>query len=345
MKRTLTTLAVTIAIAVALNLAIGFLVTPVGRSNHRYLLEYRDWLHKTKAEVVLIGNSMLNAGIDSGTLTHLLQRPCIKLAKGGSASAAWYLTFKNVVVPAKPKPMVAVIFFRDIFLTHPTFRVRGRYRSYIEDLSVGEEPKVQELAFEANRLERFLGRTIPAYDRRRNLVDRLDRAIKNDLVAGMLGLRDGAVNAAIGRVFDDKNMLPEIATREQNTAEATEDSELNDFHRNLPSSFLPHIVTLAEQAGIKLILVRIRRRSHAMGTPDKEALKAYIRDLRAYLGEHRIPLLDFSREGRIELRHFARGDHLDKSGRRLFTQLLAQDLRPLLPRKSRSTRRGGPRLR
>ena len=139
------------------------------------------------------------------------------------------------------------------------------------------------------------------------------------------------MNAAILSTFAEENLNAEIATRQQEAAESVNQRALYDFDESLPASFLPHIIALAEGAGIRLIFVRLKQRRHALGKQDSKVLAAYVADLRAYLDAHCIPLVDFTRDERITIHHFGNGDHLNRQrGRRLFTEILAGELKPLM---------------
>ena len=91
------------------------------------------------------------------------------------------------------------------------------------------------------------------------------------------------------------------------------------------------IIALTEGAGIRLIFVRLKQGRHVLGKRDSKVLAAYIGDLRAHLDAHCIPLLDFTQDERITIHHFGNGDHLNRQrGRRLFTEILAEALKPLM---------------
>ena len=299
---------------------------------HKFLEMYRAWMVKSKPDVVLVGNSMLGAGVDTRTVSLITGKKVLKLAQGGTASAAWYLMIKNVALAFPDKPEAVVLFFRDFFLTQPGFRVTKYHRRFIEDISDGPETLVSELAFGKEiGVGTYLNQYCPAYRHQEILEKKLSDLAK--AISGRLGNSDHeepAVKRAgdsLKSVFSEKNMDVKIATKEQQEAETVRKTDWRSFHEALDVSFLPHIISMTKSQGVPLILVRIKRRSLAMNKPESESLKGYIRDLKAYLEENSVPLIDFSYDERISLEHYAAGDHLNThTGRKHFSKLLGKRL-------------------
>ena len=49
------------------------------------------------------------------------------------------------------------------------------------------------------------------------------------------------------------------------------------------------------------------------------------------LGGHRIPLVDFTKDNRISIEDYGKGDHLSRQrGQRRFTRILGEALKPLM---------------
>lgn len=317
----------------ALNLLIALCIdsSPVKSSNHKYLTRYRRWLESPRTEVVLIGNSMLGAAVDTRELSNRLQKPCVKLAKGGSASAAWFLTFKNAVLTAKHTPKSVIFFFRDSFLTRPRYRTAGTYKKYIDDQSTETEPLLDELVYTRNLHERFLNRTLPSFAKRSIIKNRLNRWIKETVAGGLLTLSPSDIDDAVGRVLHRRKMRKSLATKQQEEAERVEIKTERSFANRVDRSFLPHIIKLAKHAGINLFFVRIKRHRDLTPNAEESELKQYIKDLRSYFHAREIPFIDFTEDERIKSEHYADGDHLNTNrGRDLFTKILAEALKPYL---------------
>ena len=74
-----------------------------------------------------------------------------------------------------------------------------------------------------------------------------------------------------------------------------------------------------------------RSRPRSAGS-ESAALRAYIEQLRAYLNQRGVPLIDFTTESRLGEDLYVDGDHLSRAGRAVFTALLADSLAPYLER-------------
>lgn len=317
-----------IVLAFAIVTAVTTVVGDVMRS--AYLKRLRGQI-TPDAEVVLIGNSMLGRGVDANALSQALGMRSSTVWSGGAASAWWYVVLKNHVLTLEPRPRAVVIVFRDSFLTQPAYRLTGRDASNIRYLSVSDEPTLDALAWEPTLglLQHQLIKRIPALRQRHQFQQLFDAHLNRDPAALLTGRSSAEVKASVKTVFHGSRMLAREVTRAQLRAEATDEVSHFAFATRLERSLLPHMANAAREAGITLILVRIRRRAHTQG-PDAEALHTYLADLGAWAQVHEIPLIDFGSESRLRLEHFAAGDHLGPEGRALFTRLLAERLRPLL---------------
>ena len=288
---------------------------------------------RNQPDIVLVGNSMLRTSVDPKMLSLKIGQSVLSLEHGGTASAAWYLTIKNVALDGPRKPRMIILFFRDHFLTYPTYRVRGNYKAYLEDLSDGFEPLLEDLVFKKSRLEYLLEILFPAYAYRKSIRDMLNNGVKT-ACGKLVDVHDGTApdvrtTAALRDVFDDEKMDNEIATKQQSAAEDVEVDK--SFGRVAARSFLPHIISMVKRHGVALVLVRVKRRSVALHKPESVRLKKYMADLRAFLASHDIPLIDMTYEERIQIEHYGKGDHIDRQkGRPLFTGILAEKLRPYL---------------
>lgn len=299
--------------------------------NHHRQKKYAKLMKKLQPEIVLLGNSMLGEAVDNDSFAELIGKRSAKFDASGSASAIWYLMLKNVVLKAKKKPSHVVVFFRDYFLTMPEYRVRGRYEELIRDLSSPIEPLIDKLSYSQNYVETFLWHTTPSYRNRAWLKERSEAFVKDTLVSKTLGQKADFAAKAVATVFRVGNLDTEILTAGQLAAETVEEHVFAD---DLQGSYLPTMVSLAAQSKVQLIFVRVKRRRDARHEVQSEALKQYIVDLSGYLKSNKIPLIDFTSEPRIHIKHFGGGDHLSrKQGRPLFTKLLAKRMARLLNEK------------
>ncbi len=70
--------------------------------------QYARKIDAVRPGILLLGNSVLDWGVDEHLLGELLGTPVLKIGIGGSASAWWYLLVKNVLPAANHRPDVLV---------------------------------------------------------------------------------------------------------------------------------------------------------------------------------------------------------------------------------------------
>lgn len=287
---------------------------------------------ETKPGMVLLGNSMLGEGIDEQGLDDLVPERVLKLGLNGAASAVWYLVIKNFIGAQEPVPRVAVLFFRDTFLTQPRFRVEDRYREKVDRHAGPDEELLDRLAYldGMNALSYYLNLQVSLWGEREAFRDDLVGFAKFGLPAALANADSAQVDEAIARTFADSNMSQELLTAAQLAAEEAGDQiEHLDFHAAVDQSFLPSMLDLLEERGIETVMVRIKRRRDLEPNSRSAALDEYVRQLEAYLDSRHVGFLDYTHEEAIREEHFGEGDHLNEEGRAIFTRLFAEDLRAL----------------
>ncbi len=280
-------------------------------------------------DVVVIGNSMVGEGVDPDLLARALDRPVTAVSHGGAATAWYFLALKNFILAADATaPDAVVLCFRDSVLTDPTYRTLGPYAPAVAALSSSHEPVLEELAWRPARgpVRSELFRRWAIYRDGITLHSLVDTHVRS-VSAALTGVEEPEVRRALARELAEDRMIPELGADESSPRRAPAPR----FDEVVGSSLLPRILDLARSRGVILVLVRYRKRRAAAGTPLPEDLVRYNHDLDRWAREHGVPLLDFSSEDRIALRHFAAGDHLSAEGRARFTELLAERLAPILP--------------
>jgi hypothetical protein len=135
-------------------------------------------------------------------------------------------------------------------------------------------------------------------------------------------------------------MAEHLITEAQDVAEARRNPAAYDFGQRVEESFLPHIIRIARENGVRLAFVRMKTRRDAARQEGRESalgphprpdlLAQYIGGLRDYLDSHGVPMLDFTDHPHLKLHHFREHDHFSDEGQRLFTRLLAEHLKPHL---------------
>jgi len=272
---------------------------------------------KVSPNIVLIGNSVLRAGIDETMLSQLMNKRIFMASSNGSASVWWYLYVKNVVGEACHKPEVAVIFFRDHYLTLPKFRTEGKFRKPLRMLSRPQEPLVEQLAYGKD--------VVPMVWARAEAKERLERRILKT-AAKFVGVNKNVASDALANVLGESQMIPEFVTRQQLASEQVNDMRDLDFDACLSRSLLPHMISMLHEKGVKLVLVRCKRRRDTQNDGESIAVQEYMKQLSNYVRANDVSLIDFTHDDRLTLSHYGPGDHLNDEGKRVFTQMVAEKL-------------------
>ncbi|MCP4605449.1 MAG: hypothetical protein GY847_33840 [Proteobacteria bacterium] len=315
-------------VIIGLNSLMGSPEPTLIQRNPKIQKKVQQKIEKEKPSVVLVGNSMLAKGVDEKTFSSLSKIKTTMIKRHGSASAWWYLALKNQILVSAHRPSLVVFFFRDYFLTRPSFRVTGKYKKPIDRIAGKNEVLLDRLAYlkEKNMLSLALSRYVSVYQKRDELRQNVDWDIKNNVTGFLLDIKDGEADKSIGRIFDEANMVEELVTVKQLEAEKARDAEFSDFDTQVDISFLPEMFRLAKQKGVRWGFVRIKRRRDVEPNQQPDALVEYIEELKAYLSRHNAFFWDFTPNSSIQKNHYAKGDHLNGRGRKLFTELLAREM-------------------
>ncbi len=290
--------------------------------------ELKRQVAERRPQLVLLGDSMVGEGVDDAALGRRIGLRVLNVQRGGAASAWCYLALENLILPAHPPPQRVAVFYRDHFLTEPRFRVDGPYRQHLAALSGPDEPLLERLALApVDPAIAFVRRGLPLYERREALRSGVHGALM-DGVGAAFGLEHGIAEASLTRVFADGALDPRRLGKRQLDAERA-DRDSFAFGRDVADSFLPEMVRLAQQRGVSLVFVRMKRRRDLEPDREPRELARYQHELGAWLAQRGIPVVDFTHDARLRPEHYAAGDHLSRGeGRRVFTELLAEALAP-----------------
>lgn len=280
-----------------------------------------DLLTKAQPVGVMVGDSTLRAGVDEELLSELVQSSWHKAFSNGSSSLWWYLYVKNVLSQSSHKPEIVLIFFRDHFLTEPTFRISGEYARPIRQLCKNEEPEVKEL---------LLGNDENFWDTPLQYIPQEAKTAWEYFLlktaAKINRMNKDLARDSLRELFDESKMCSKLITEHQIRSETVQNHESYDFNAKLPNSFLPLILKEIQHTGKTAVFVRMKRRSN-LEEQQEPQLEKYIEALKVYLASEKAHFWDFSNEEKIQLSHFGPGDHLNLEGQKLFTQLLAERIK------------------
>lgn len=289
-------------------------------------------------ELVLVGNSILDAAVGQEHLRVVTGLRTYKFVLRGSASALWYTMLRYAVIGKGHRPKYVVVFFKDLALTHPRLRTDPRYQVLMRYFGA-EDPLLEELVFHppVDPLTSLMREHWSLYRARATMLEDVELLAREDLIGAVFGVDRKTIHSAVSSTFAKENLVPELATLEEVIGDhAVEEEELFDFDLQLDRSFLPAMIEMSQAAGIQLVFVRIparRDQPESIAARDlpqyaRKRLPAYVGKLSAYLEAQRVPLIDLTGEPSLRLEHYDVGDHLNsQTGRPLFTVLLAQRLK------------------
>jgi hypothetical protein len=304
---------------------LGPKLTPAVRTN------FQDDIVAKRAEVVLLGDSELDLSVDEHALSSLINKRVYKIGFHGSGSALWYLLVKNNIVNASYKPEYLVIFFRASLLTTPDYRVSGDYFSNIDDYSGLNDGTLIQLAYvnQMTWLDRLAEQYVPLYSLRLSLRDWIEKIFTYDISGKLMGDDQSAVDQAMNdAIINATQVNPDEAISA--SASVLYTPRNLDFDKQLNRSFLPEIVRLCEQNGIKLIFVRERTLQYPTPISEPKGVAAYLNSLTEYLDTNNIPLIDTAYDVRLNPSLFVDYIHMNKTGRTFFTRLLGGELNHII---------------
>lgn len=285
-----------------------------------------------KPQIVMVGDSVFMLGVDRAQLAEGTGKTVYGIGVAGSASALWYAVLERDVIPSPYKPEILIIVFRDTMLTTPGYRVHGSYFTQLDEYATPDDTLIIERAYTnlLNPLEKVSERFFPLYGSRLSLRAALDRLLRYSANGWFLDCDRGCTDVAMGTVFGAGNIEQNLLSDAIGTAESYLYSpQALDFDSQLERSFLPEIVRITRENGIRLVLVRTK----TLRFPDEETepleLKTYMNKMSAYLEANDVVLLDYGQEPSLEDRFFYDPLHLNEDGRVIFTALLIEALRTL----------------
>lgn len=284
-------------------------------------------LQSAKPDYVGIGNSMLytRLGRTPEKLNALTHRKFCLIVKDGTASAAWYLTLKNVVAASGVKPKVVFFFIRDNDITSPKFRTAGRSLSYLNSLR--------------GKREAALDKVLGAEPSSIGLVDTVsdwlngpsglftfklwDEKVPNRMIELAMDIGGGtgkaAQRTALAQRFSIEKLRGDVAA--DMPAASSNETQRLDSYNNLSTNYnadaadqslLPAMMEVARKQGIKLLFFRVKRRPDEQGNVSDEPpeMRGYIQHLKQWIEERGGLFFDESYDPAIRLSDYLDGDHI-----------------------------------
>jgi len=281
-------------------------------------------LARQKPDFVILGNSMVDSRFDQAELNRLLRPARVSvIGVGGTKTAHWYLTLKNIVLPTI-QPKRVLLFFRRHELTGIRDKATGVFASTLDRYRQGEEPLLDAklappMREPIERLGYELARFAP-FSRLHALADPLVEG----WARGLTGTARGNARRNSRRALADVFAVDKL--RNANFEPATGPVERGGFDDTVDESFLPDIIRLCARARVPLTILRVRTLAYAEGRAHPSD---YDKELARYLKKRRIDFVDLSQEDWETAAMYGEGDHIAPRYKATYTRLFVEHLRKI----------------
>lgn len=295
-----------------------------GKERAEYSPALLDIINQHHPDDIFIGDSMVGSRIAPDVWKEATGRTADLVWEPGATSARWYLYLKNYVLPAATPPKQIFIFFRDRFWSLPELNVEGNAWVAIERAMPDDDPVIRRILGgprmgTVNPVVHTLDAIYPI-QYRREAVAKAFTDVTLGWAASRSRVKRNAARTALNDEFSFENMRPGL--RMESALDALDLPV--PFDPSPDKSFLPAVVDLIEKHHAPVTLVRVERRPRTDGTrTDNENLRAYLRELSAYLEKHRVPLIDLSGDSEVTVEKYGEGDHIAKDWRPWWTKRFA----------------------
>lgn len=287
---------------------------------------YKFEIQKEKPQVILLGNSVINSGIDLQLFKQLVGLRSLKFSFPGTASAYWYLLMKSNIPTASPPPRYLLIFFLDNLLTAPELGVNGTaYQALIDEVAGENETVLLQKAYlsQFHPVESLLNSRLPAFGERETLKEKIDNRLKYTLPYSIQRCDKSCLDEALDKTFTQLNMIQDNFAQVDGNVDPWTGKDW-DFNTLVEKSFLPDMITLAREKGIQLVFVR-EKNARVMTMEDESAdMRRYFKQMKDYLSANGVLYLDFAHEPSLTLDMFRDRMHLSETGQQVFTRLVAE---------------------
>ncbi len=278
-------------------------------------------LRRANPAIVVIGDSMAGTRVDHRHLSRITGQLAAPIYEPASASAYWYLAYKNWVVASGIRPRTVIFYFRDWMLTDPMFRLNPQH---VDRVALDREPELNEIVAKHAqgpffRVHAWL-RDVYQHDRTRAWLEPIIERAPLPIAASRPRTRRELLGRMNKEVFSLGTLRP-MAAADIGAA----DLEKLDFDRNLPRSVLPEILRLGKQSGTRLAFIRVQRRPEGARPPAQSPeLVAYTRKLKAYLEANGAYFHDEWGDPELPISIYRDGDHISREAERHTTELLVR---------------------
>jgi len=291
-------------------------------------------IEELNPEILLLGNSVLEEGIDRDLFEKITKKTTIKVSEQGATSAYYYLMIKNNVITAKNPPKYLLLFFLDNLLTRPNFAVTGDYQIILDEIAGDNEQVLVQKAYlnQQNTLEGYFYNHYPIFGERQTVNNAIIDLLKYRLPHLFINCNKVCLDTSLNSAFRYSKMLP--VNTQLDLDDVPSKNEEWEFGDHVQQSFLPDIIQMTRERGIELILIREKNHNISSIADESSRSRDYYQDMNEYLKTQGVPLLNFAYEPALRQDdYFFDISHLSKSGREVFTRLVAHKFLELINQK------------
>jgi hypothetical protein len=275
----------------------------------------------TDANIVFLGNSLLDTRIAPDYLGELIDLNVTSLAIDGTAPGTWYLQLANVIAEATNPPEQIYVFFHDdlltrhLYFTGPKDQRLQESRTHSNVSGYGVLPTRSESV--TDKIKNFLDKLYPIANQSSTSRDNPLSSIGLKFV----GMDEIESTEASGNIFGFANKRDLAPTIQQPKYHGSFDSMVGE-------SFLPFLYEHAAAIGSEIVFVRVAARPNDDGSPNEpNALASYSADLRDFLEARNIRYIDMTKhvvDGAVDAGMYYDGYHLKHRFRDHYTEFFAE---------------------
>jgi hypothetical protein len=322
-----------VPVTVALVLLPAMLIPSFSKREPYFSDMVHRQLQQKRPDFVFMGDSMLWSRIDDELLGQIIGRPVHSIVNFGGKSAFLYLSFKYQFLPAKVPVKRAFFFFRGTTLVLPKLATTGAYyEGLLQKICPMPDPVFERLVRGqsnslADRLSNRLKWLLPVQDNQKMVREALSQAALWLTVPGSLATSE---RSRFRNQVNERFSLNKTGSgHDKADDQLTGESESYDFNGMVDQSFVPEIIRLADENKVEIAFIRVQQRPPDTGfVEDKPEMKAFLRDLQAYLQLHGADYYDFTGDPEITLPMYALGDHIRDP--KEYTPIFAKRVKHLL---------------
>jgi len=273
------------------------------------------------AEIVFLGNSLLNTRIDPEYLGELSGIKTTSLATDGTGPGIWYLQLGNLIGASSKVPATVFIFFHDDLITRPIAFTGAEDQALVERLTPTD---IAGTGFSSLN-------DIPTRD---GVLDKIRNTFKtvypltesspntnssvSSVAAFVAGIDKKHLTEDADSVFDYTNKRDQAQIIQQPMSHGS-------FEHSEPYSYLSPIIDVAMTIGVDLVFVRVSARPNNDGSPNEpESLSMYSAELSEFLQTRGIRYIDMTGHLGIDAGIYYDGYHLSHRFRGHYTELFAE---------------------